>query len=158
MGEVPAGKRDLKIRDGREMGVGRKERVEEEIQSHRGITKESFSLGDERREGTRGEVESRKANLTFISGILGFAPRRTLSRGGLRARDRVEYEGGGCVCRENVHKLFRILHSSLKAPFPFSFLVQLGNLCSDISFTNSQSKATLIILSMSSNNLSSTYV
>lgn len=53
MGEVLAGRRDLKIRDKREMRVGRKERVEEEIQSHRGITKESFSLGDERREGRR---------------------------------------------------------------------------------------------------------
>lgn len=78
--------------------------MEEEIQSHQGITKETVSplvTKDERgEEKTRGAVESRKANLTFISGILGFAPRRTLSRGGLRAHDRIEYEKGGCVGRE----------------------------------------------------------
>lgn len=41
--------------------------------------RDSFSLGDERREGQRMRenrkgMESRKANLTFISEILGFAP------------------------------------------------------------------------------------
>ena len=50
------------------------------IQSRRGIAKETFSPSamkgkrGEECEESREEVESRKANLTFISGILGFAP------------------------------------------------------------------------------------
>lgn len=50
-----------------------------DIVTSRDSKRDSFSLGDERQEGRRMRknregVESRKANLTFISGILGFAP------------------------------------------------------------------------------------
>lgn len=64
------------------MRVERKGIEREDTVTSRDSERDSFSLGDERQEGRRmregregrGGVESRKANLTFISGILGFAP------------------------------------------------------------------------------------
>lgn len=62
--------------------------VREEIQPRQGqrepkppsVTKEERANGwREKRLEKRFEWQSRKANLTFISGILGFTPRRTLS-------------------------------------------------------------------------------
>lgn len=81
----------------------RERRIEEEERewkkrysvASRDNERDSSSLGDEKRDGAKGGKRGWKAettNLTFISEILGFAPRRTLSRGS-RARDRVE-EGG----------------------------------------------------------------
>jgi hypothetical protein len=71
--------------------------------------RDDFSPDDERgreADGVSTGVESRGgANLTFISGIVGFAPRGTLSRGGSRARDRDEYERGW-PCRLRVYANF----------------------------------------------------
>lgn len=66
-------------------GVGNdRKRVREEIGGTSRATRAETTLGDERetrveegeRERERLEWQSRKANLTFISGILGFTPRR----------------------------------------------------------------------------------
>lgn len=117
-----------------ERGVDEREREwrgKDRVASRDIRQRDSSSLGDERRK-RQGEdaprVESRKANLTFISGILGFAPKRTLSREGSRARDRVEYEEGGRVALESVHKLLRILHPAVRNPSLPSLLCPLNSL------------------------------
>lgn len=111
----PAGgpRRDLKMlgrRGGRAEG-GRRDN-DEKIRLRRGIRDgDSVSLGDERRAGTRGGraregAESRKANLTFISGDSRLCTEKNpFKRRIPRARDRVEYEEGGHVGRKSVHKL-----------------------------------------------------
>lgn len=77
------------------------EQAEEKIPRHmKGRERDTSSFSDERQRGVKerhaGDGKP-KGELDIYIGILGFALRRTLSRGESRARDRVEYEKGGHV-------------------------------------------------------------
>jgi len=126
------------LREARERrkGNARRRMAEETISAP--MTKGGEEGGTGFPRGCRRKAAGGGANLTFISGIVGFAPRGTLSRGGSRARDRDEYERGWATSAEGVRKLPRILHPVWRVrrfwslfPPASSGPVQLGKLCLD---------------------------
>lgn len=90
------------------------------------VTKEKDRGRRDEAGGKQARVGSRKANLTFISGILGFTPRRTLSRN--REREGPRYGGssaGGTASTPSKDPSSRKIVSS-----PFSPALELREIMS----------------------------